>query len=81
MEHSSSDLVYYPIPNYTMKCRLYPNKTQAKQIYEILFAVRLAYNHTLYEIFNDGMHLKEPDAKGNHYVDFKELGSADHRKH
>lgn len=81
MEHSSSDLVYYPIPNYTMKCRLYPNKTQAKQIDEILFAVRLAYNHTLYEIFNDGMHLKEPDAKGNHYVDFKELGSADHRKH
>lgn len=81
MDYPSLGLVYYPIPNYTMKCRLYPNKTQAKQIDEILFAVRLAYNHTLYEIFNDGMHLKEPDAKGNHYVDFKELGSADHRKH
>ena len=50
MDYPSSGLVYYPIPNYTMKCRLYPNKTQAKKIDEILFAVRLAYNHTLYEI-------------------------------
>lgn len=72
---------YYQIPNYTMKCRLYPNKTAAAMIDRIIFGVQLAYNHTVYEIFNNHLHLKEPDKNGDHYVDFGYLASKAHRHH
>ncbi|MGM9629305.1 hypothetical protein [Butyricicoccus sp.] len=72
---------YYQIPNYTMKCRLYPNKTAAATIDRIIFGVQLAYNHTVYEIFNNHFYLKEPDKNGEHYVDFRHLKSKEHRQH
>lgn len=40
---------YYKIEDYTVKCRLYPNKEQAQKIDEIIHGVHVAYNQTLYE--------------------------------
>lgn len=44
---------WHCIPNYTMKCRLYPNKEQAKKIDAAIQAVKVYHNCILYDIFNN----------------------------
>ena len=39
--------MWYKIPNQTMKCRIYPNKTQHEIIDKILYGIRVAYNVTM----------------------------------
>lgn len=43
---------YDLIPAYTMKCRLYVNKTQKELIDKALAGIRVFYNCTLWEMFN-----------------------------
>lgn len=56
---------YFPVENYTMKCRLYPNKTQAKQIDDIIHGVHVAYNMILHDMLENGMYQIEKDDKNN----------------
>lgn len=44
---------YYQIPCYTMKCRLYPNKAQAKAIDDIIYASGVFYNCLQYDIMHN----------------------------
>jgi len=44
---------YDLIPAYTMKCRLYVNKTQKELIDKALIGLRVFYNCTLWEMFNN----------------------------
>lgn len=44
---------YDLIPAYTMKCRLYVNKTQKELIDKALAGIRVFYNCTLWEMFNN----------------------------
>lgn len=68
---------YYPIENYTVKCRLYPNKTQAEQIDNMIDAVRLFHNAALHDILvnRNPAVLKPIPEKDNpdsivHFIDF-----------
>lgn len=74
---------YYLIENYACKCRLYPNKTQAKQIDEWLDAARLFHNLALYDILvnHNPNILTEKVDKDNpervvHWINFSNLGKA-----
>lgn len=44
----SASKKWYKLDSYTMKCRLYLNKTQKKMVEEIFHAIKVAYNDTLY---------------------------------
>lgn len=80
---------YYKIPNYTMKCRLYPNKTMAKAIDDAIYAIQKFYNCTLYEIMENHECTIEKSRKTKdgieendmvHFVDFKAVGSVAWKK-
>lgn len=68
---------YYPIENYTVKCRLYPNKMQAEQIDNMIDAVRLFHNAALHDalVNKNPAVLREMPEKNNpeaviHFIDF-----------
>jgi len=63
---------YARIPNYPVKCRLYPNKQVAAEIDQRFLAVRLFYNNILYEMTENFAYTKV-DKNGNHYPDFDAL--------
>ena len=67
---------YYLIESgYSMKCRLYPNKTQAKAIDDAIYAVQSFYNCTLYEIFNNfACCVEKPKKEGDGVVHFLKPG-------
>ena len=72
---------YFKIPNYVMKCRLYPNKTQADMIDRIIHGVQVAYNNTLYDMNENHAYCIESvadDGKVYHNIDFKALGRVEH---
>jgi transposase len=63
-----------------MKCRLYPNKTQAKQIDNLIDATRLFHNAALHDILeNKNPELlnekKCDDGKVVHFINWKALGN------
>jgi len=63
----------HKIENYTMKCRLYPNKEQAEKIDIILDGMRVAHNVTMYEMNqHNPMVTREKD--GTFWPDFKAMG-------
>ena len=45
--------MWYCVPNYSMTCRIYPNKEQQKNIDNILYGIRVAYNVNMYKIINN----------------------------
>ena len=66
--------VFQKIENYTMKCRLYPNKEQEKKIDTILTGMRIAHNVTMYEMKqHNPMITKEKD--GVFWPDFRKMGA------
>lgn len=44
---------YYKIKNYSMKCRLYPNKEEAKRIDDAIMGVQCYHNCALYDMFTN----------------------------
>lgn len=74
---------YYEIKNYVCKCRLYPNKTQAEQIDNLIDAARLFHNAALYDVLvnrNPDVVYAAPD-KFNpngivHWIDFNAMAAA-----
>lgn len=76
---------YYLIPQYTMKCRLYPNKRVAQEIDKAIYAIQSFYNCTVWEIYNNhACTIEKKSAKNDeevvHFVDFKQIGSVDWKK-
>lgn len=75
---------YVKIPQYTMKCQLYPNKTCAKKIDDILHAVKVAHNAALYDTFTNLANTKETvnkkDGSVVHYPDVRKMAKADYIK-
>lgn len=68
--------MWYKIPNYTMKCRIYPNKSQQKIIGKILHGIRVAYNVTMYEMTTNFKNTKEAkDKKENKIIHFPQFSS------
>lgn len=65
---------YCKVQNYSMKCRLYPNKEQAEYIDRAINAVRLYTNMCIYNLFNyfDGTN-ESKDKNGNivHWINLK----------
>ena len=57
--------MWYKVPNYTMKCRIYPNSFQKKIIDNILQGIRVAYNVTMYEMIVNFKNTKETNTKEN----------------
>lgn len=67
----SQSIHYDLIPNYTMKCRLYPNKEMAAKIDRILYASKVAYNMALYDTFTNKANTKAwSDPKSGEVVHF-----------
>ena len=74
---------YYEIKNYVCKCRLYPNKTQAEQIDNLIDAARLFHNAALYDVLvnrNPDVLTEKPDKKNPdetvHFINFNEMKKA-----
>ena len=69
--------MWYEIPNYTMKCRIYPNKTQQETIDKILHGIRVAYNVTMYEMITNFKNTKEAkdkkEGKTIHFPNFSSM--------
>ena len=68
--------MWYKVPNYTMKCRIYPNKSQQEIIDKILHGIRIAYNVTMYEMITNLKNTKETkDKKENKTIHFPQFSS------
>lgn len=64
---------YYKISNYSMKCRMYPNKSSRQKIDRMINGVGKAYNNFLYEAYHGYCTIERKDDDGNvyHDIDFK----------
>lgn len=79
---------YDIVKDYAMKCRLYPTPTQKQAIDNALTAIRVFHNCLVYDMWNNGVNLREGPAKGKnkeaetvHYPDFKSALSAEYKNH
>lgn len=77
-----SNYTYLPVKNFSMKCRLYPNKTQKKMIDRILHGVQVAHNIALYDMkryFTNTVEKKNKNGDGVvHFPDFSKMSSANY---
>lgn len=68
--------MWYKIPNYTMKCRIYPSTAQQEAIDRILHGIRVAYNVTMYEMITNFKNTKEAkDKKEDKIIHFPQFSS------
>ena len=70
-------IYYFPLENYTLKCRLYPTKSQAKRIDDLIHYLHVYHNNVIHDIRN-GNHVKEykNEKYGDqvvHYPDYKSM--------
>ncbi len=70
---------YFALNQYSMLCTLYPNKTQAKKIDDIIHAIHVYHNNIIYDMRINGLYLKESEDKLNpgefvHWPDWKTCG-------
>ena len=72
---------YYKVPNYSMKCRLYPNKTAAACIDRIINGVAKAYNIATYDMVTNLTNTTEyvtEDGKVYHNIDYRKVINKDY---
>ena len=72
---------WFPVENYSMKCRLYPTKKQAEKIDTWIHALHAVHNMILYDMRENGMYGKEvidkkDPTKISHFPDFAEAFKA-----
>ena len=65
---------YFKIENYAMKCRLYPNKSQARDLDKMIHAVHVIHNMIIHD-WKNGINVIEKEDKNNvgsfiHFPDF-----------
>lgn len=74
---------YYKIDNYTMKCRLYPDKKKQECIDRILNGLQKAYNIATYDIKENHINTVEyisDDGRTFHNVDYAKLTNSEYLK-
>lgn len=80
--------VYNLVPNYTMKCRIYPNKTCAENIDNAIKGIQCFYNCTIYDIFTNYSCTTEKEGKDKdgkntgkkvHFLKSGDIGKADRK--
>ena len=73
---------WYAVPSFTMKCRLYPNEAQKKEIDKIMYALKVFYNGTLYDMKENNECTKEVTSdkyeEAVHFPDFNAACSKEH---
>ena len=67
---------FYLIENYTMKCRLYPNKEQKKKIEDILWGKKVCNNVVMYDMFTNQKNVTERKDKDGNTVHYPKLNQA-----
>lgn len=79
---------YYLVPNYPMKCRLYPNKETAQKIDEAIYAIQCFHNCIVWKIFNEHQFTTEKKKKSKdktvpnetvHFLSASQVGNAETR--
>lgn len=85
---------WFNIPNYTMKCRLYPNKGKAAAIDAAIYAVQCYHNCAVYDLFHGFHNTIEKEAKKKqgdnekpeselpgvvHFPDYKKIFGKDYK--
>lgn len=77
---------YFLVPNYTMKCRLYPNKENARKIDDAIYAIQCFHNCILWKIFNEYHCTTEKEKKSKdktvqnetvHFLSISQIGKAE----
>lgn len=69
------------LENYAMKMRLYPSPAQKEQLDKMFWALRLAYNMTFHEVFQQNPAVcGEPDENGNVWPSYKKMANKAWRK-
>jgi len=77
---------YFLVPNYTMKCRLYPNKENARKIDDAIYAIQCFHNCILWKIFNEYQCTTEKEKKSKdktvqnetvHFLSISQIGKAE----
>ena len=75
---------YYKIKDYSVKCRLYPNKDQSKKIDRAIHAVHVAHNTIMHEMFTELKYTKEhidsETGETVHFPDFYDIGKSKNLK-
>ena len=73
---------YYLIKNYSMKCRLYPNKEQAKNIDDVLYGMKVANNVIMYDTFTNKKNTNESIDKNTgsviHFPNINSMSKAEY---
>ena len=67
---------YYFIPNYTMKCRLYPNKVQRQAIDAAIYSVGRTYNMVQYDMVHNRNMLNRYDKDPENVAYFANIRGA-----
>lgn len=75
---------YDQVKNYAMKCRLYPTVAQKQAIDDALTAVRVFHNCLVYDMWNNGVNLREGSKKSKngetvHFPDLKAALSKEYK--
>lgn len=77
---------YFLVSNYTMKCRLYPNKENARKIDDAIYAIQCFHNCILWKIFNEYHCTTEKEKKSKdktvqnetvHFLSISQIGKAE----
>lgn len=69
------------LENYAMKMQLYPSPAQAEQMDKMFLALRLAYNMTFHEVFQQNPAVcGDPDEDGNVWPSYKKMANKTWRK-
>lgn len=69
--------MYYKISNYTVKCRLYPNKSQMKKMNDSIHAVHVYHNAVVYDMFVNLLNTNEKlDKDSGKTIHFPDLSKA-----
>ena len=70
---------YFPLEQYSMKCRLYPNKTQAKIIDDQFHMIHVYHNNLIHDMRINGKYLTKIEDEKNpgNYVHFPDFYNTD----
>lgn len=76
-----AEMIKEKLSDYTMKMRIYPSKSEAKQIDDAFHALQLAYNMTFHEVFLKNPEITTVGKDGSLWPDFKKMAKATWTNH
>ncbi len=76
-----AEMIKEKLSDYTMKMRIYPSKSEAKQIDDAFHALQLAYNMTFHEVFLKNPEITTVGKDGSLWPDFQKMAKATWTNH